>query len=65
MRFPIFRQIVSMPSVTLPVAGTLTNYNPLIAERYAGKTGSDSAAEGCLAFFTHVTVGGHRQTAVH
>jgi serine-type D-Ala-D-Ala carboxypeptidase (penicillin-binding protein 5/6) len=64
MRFPVFRQIVSMASVTLPVAGTLTNYNPLIAEGYAGKTGSDSAAEGCLAFFTHVTVGGRRQTAV-
>ena len=64
MRFPVFRQIVSMASVTLPVAGTLTNYNPLIAEGYAGKTGSDSAAEGCLAFFTHVTVGGHRLTAV-
>jgi hypothetical protein len=28
MRFPVFRQIVSMPNVTLPVAGTLTNYNP-------------------------------------
>jgi D-alanyl-D-alanine carboxypeptidase (penicillin-binding protein 5/6) len=64
MRFPVFRQIVSMPSVTLPVAGTLTNYNPLIAEGYAGKTGSDSAAGGCLAFFTHVTVGGRRLTAV-
>ncbi len=64
MRFPVFRQIVSMASVTLPVAGTLTNYNPLIAEGYAGKTGSDSAAEGCLAFFTHVTLGGRRQTAV-
>ena len=63
MRFPIFRQIVSMASVTLPVAGTLTNYNPLIAEGYAGKTGSDSAAGGCLAFFTHVTVGGRRLTA--
>ncbi len=58
MRFPVFRQIVSMASVTLPVAGTLSNYNPLIAEGYAGKTGSDSAAEGCLAFFTHVAVGG-------
>jgi D-alanyl-D-alanine carboxypeptidase (penicillin-binding protein 5/6) len=58
MRFPVFREIVSMASVTLPVAGTVTNYNPLIAEGYAGKTGSDSAAEGCLAFFTHVTVGG-------
>ena len=64
MRFPVFRQIVSMPSVMLPVAGTLTNYNPLIAEGYVGKTGSDSAAGGCLAFFTHVTVGGRRLTAV-
>jgi D-alanyl-D-alanine carboxypeptidase (penicillin-binding protein 5/6) len=64
MRFPVFRQIVSMASVTLPVAGTLTNFNPLITEGYAGKTGSDSAAGGCLAFFTHVTVGGRRQTAV-
>jgi D-alanyl-D-alanine carboxypeptidase (penicillin-binding protein 5/6) len=64
MRFPAFRQIVSMASVTLPVAGTLTNYNPLIGQGYAGKTGSDSAAGGCLAFFTHVTVGGRRLTAV-
>jgi D-alanyl-D-alanine carboxypeptidase (penicillin-binding protein 5/6) len=64
MRFPVFRQIVSMPSVTLPVAGTLTNYNPLIGEGYAGKTGSDSAAGGCLAFFTHVTIGGRGQTVV-
>jgi hypothetical protein len=50
--------------VTLPVAGTVTNYNPLTAEGYAGKTGSDSPAGGCLAFFTHVTVGGHGLTAV-
>jgi serine-type D-Ala-D-Ala carboxypeptidase (penicillin-binding protein 5/6) len=64
MRFPVFRQIVSMASVTLPVAGTLTNYNPLIAEGYAGKTGSDTAARGCLAFFTPVTVGGRQLTAV-
>ena len=64
MRFPVFGQIVSMASVTLPVAGTLTNYNPLIAKGYAGKTGSDSAAEGCLAFFTHVMVGGRWLTAV-
>ena len=64
MRFPVFRQIVSMASVTLPVAGTLTNYNPLIAEGYAGKTGSDSAAEGCLAFFTNVMVGGRWLAAV-
>jgi D-alanyl-D-alanine carboxypeptidase (penicillin-binding protein 5/6) len=63
MRFTVFRQIVSMAGVTLPVAGALRNFNPLIAEGYAGKTGSDSAAGGCLAFFTHVTVGGRRLTA--
>jgi D-alanyl-D-alanine carboxypeptidase (penicillin-binding protein 5/6) len=60
----VFQQIVSMASVTLPVAGTVTNYDPLITQGYAGKTGSDSAAGGCLAFFTHVTVGGRRLTAV-
>lgn len=64
MRFPVFRQIVSTARVTLPVAGTLANFDPLIAEGYAGKTGSDSAAGGCLAFFTRATVGGRRQTAV-
>ncbi len=63
LRFGVFRQIVSMASVTLPVAGTLTNFDPLIAAGYAGKTGSDSAAEGCLAFFTPVTVGNRRLTA--
>jgi serine-type D-Ala-D-Ala carboxypeptidase (penicillin-binding protein 5/6) len=61
---PVFRQIVSMSRVTLPVAGTLTNFNPLIAKGYAGKTGSDSAAGGCLAFFTEVTTGPRRLTAV-
>ena len=44
MRFPVFRQIVSMPSVTLPVAGTVRNFNPLVAEGYGGKTGSVTAA---------------------
>jgi D-alanyl-D-alanine carboxypeptidase (penicillin-binding protein 5/6) len=63
MHSPVFRQIVSMDRVTLPVAGTLTNFNPLVAKGYAGKTGSDSAAGGCLAFFTHVNVGGHRLIA--
>ncbi len=64
MRFPVFRQIVSMPSVTLPVAGTVTNFDPLIADGYGGKTGSDTAAGGCLAFFTNVTVGGRPVPAV-
>jgi serine-type D-Ala-D-Ala carboxypeptidase (penicillin-binding protein 5/6) len=64
MSYLVFRQIVSMPVATLPVAGTVTNFNPLLAAGYAGKTGSDSAAGGCLAFFTKVTVGGQRRTAV-
>jgi serine-type D-Ala-D-Ala carboxypeptidase (penicillin-binding protein 5/6) len=64
MRSPAFRQIVATPSVTLPVAGTLTNFNPLLGAGFAGKTGSDSAAGGCLAFFTRVGAGGHRATAV-
>jgi serine-type D-Ala-D-Ala carboxypeptidase (penicillin-binding protein 5/6) len=64
MRLEIFRQIVSMSSVPLPVAGTLTNYDPLIDEGYAGKTGSDAAAGGCLAFFTHVTVSGRQLSAI-
>jgi D-alanyl-D-alanine carboxypeptidase (penicillin-binding protein 5/6) len=64
MRVSVFRQIVSTASVTLPVAGTVTNYDPLLADGYAGKTGSDSAAKGCLVFFTQATVGGRRQTAV-
>jgi D-alanyl-D-alanine carboxypeptidase (penicillin-binding protein 5/6) len=64
MRFSLFRQIVSMARAALPVAGTVTNYDPLIDEGYAGKTGSSSAAGGCLAFFTHVTIGARRLTAV-
>jgi serine-type D-Ala-D-Ala carboxypeptidase (penicillin-binding protein 5/6) len=64
MRFAVFRRIVSMPSVTLPVAGTVENYDPLISDGYDGKTGSDSEAEGCLAFFKYLTVDGRRLTVV-
>jgi D-alanyl-D-alanine carboxypeptidase (penicillin-binding protein 5/6) len=63
MHFTVFRQIVSMASVTLPVAGRSTNFNPLIDEGYAGKTGSDSAAGGCLAFFRRVVSRGRLLTA--
>jgi serine-type D-Ala-D-Ala carboxypeptidase (penicillin-binding protein 5/6) len=64
MRFPVFREIIATASVTLPVAGTVTNFNPLIDEGYAGKTGSDAEAGGCLAFFTHVTVSGRQLVAI-
>lgn len=61
--FSVFRRIVSMPRVTLPVAGTPTNDNPLIAEGFPGKNGSDSAAGGCPAFFSQVMVGRRPVTA--
>ena len=64
MRSSLFRQIVSMRSVTLPVAGTVENFDPLIGEGYFGKTGSDSAAEGNLAFFKRETIAGRRLTVV-
>ncbi len=64
MRFRAFRQIVSMGTATLPVVGTVANFNPLIADGYGGKTGSDSAAGGCLAFFTQRSEGGRPATAV-
>jgi serine-type D-Ala-D-Ala carboxypeptidase (penicillin-binding protein 5/6) len=64
MRFAVFRRIVSMSSTTLPVTGTAENYDPLISQGYDGKTGSDSAAEGCLAFFKRVTVDGRQLTVV-
>ncbi len=62
MRYSVFREVVSTSRVTLPVAGTVENFNPLIAEGYGGKTGSDREAGGCLAFFTEVTLGGRAQT---
>jgi D-alanyl-D-alanine carboxypeptidase (penicillin-binding protein 5/6) len=64
MRSPAFRRIVSTADVTLPVVGTVTNFNPLLAAGYAGKTGSDSAAGGCLAFFAEVTTGGRTAVGV-
>ncbi len=64
IRYRVFREVVEMPSATLPVAGTVTNYNPLVDYGYYGKTGSDSAAEGCLAFYHYVTVAGRRITEV-
>jgi D-alanyl-D-alanine carboxypeptidase (penicillin-binding protein 5/6) len=52
MRNPVFAQIVAMPEVTLPVAGTVVSYNyDLGKDGIVGvKTGSDAAAGGCLVF---------------
>jgi D-alanyl-D-alanine carboxypeptidase (penicillin-binding protein 5/6) len=52
MRSSVFARIVATPSVWLPVAGTVQNTNRLLGhDGFVGvKTGSDSAAGGCLAF---------------
>jgi serine-type D-Ala-D-Ala carboxypeptidase (penicillin-binding protein 5/6) len=66
MRLRAFAQIVDEPSVVLPVAGRVSNYDALVGhDGYVGiKTGSDSAAGGCLVFAKRVVVGGHRLMVV-
>jgi D-alanyl-D-alanine carboxypeptidase (penicillin-binding protein 5/6) len=62
MRIPALAAIVAEPSVGLPGAGRVQNYNGLVGtDGYVGvKTGSDSAAGGCLVFAKQVTIGGRR-----
>jgi D-alanyl-D-alanine carboxypeptidase (penicillin-binding protein 5/6) len=64
MRLPAFASIVSTPSATLPVAGTVRNTNTLLGhEGFVGvKTGSDDAAGGCFAFRAIRWIDGRRTT---
>jgi serine-type D-Ala-D-Ala carboxypeptidase (penicillin-binding protein 5/6) len=64
MRLPAFARIVSLPSATLPVAGTVHNTNILLGHAgFVGvKTGSDDAAGGCFAFSVVRRVDGKRTT---
>lgn len=66
MADPTFAEIVAMPSTVLPVAGVVPNVNGLVGnEGYVGiKTGSDSAAGGCLLFAKEIEVGGRTLTVV-
>ena len=52
MRLPAFAALVDERAVALPVAGRVLNVNALVGhDGYVGiKTGSDSAAGGCLMF---------------
>jgi serine-type D-Ala-D-Ala carboxypeptidase (penicillin-binding protein 5/6) len=60
LQIPVFRQIVDMPQVTLPVAGVAYNVNSALGhDGIVGvKTGSTSQAGGCLAFAAVRTVAG-------
>ncbi|MFG2053074.1 D-alanyl-D-alanine carboxypeptidase family protein [Micromonospora sp. NPDC048930] len=64
MQLPAFAEIVAQKTATLPVAGTVKNYNSLVGrDGVVGiKTGSTDEAGGCLVFAAVVTVGGRRIT---
>jgi serine-type D-Ala-D-Ala carboxypeptidase (penicillin-binding protein 5/6) len=66
MADPTFAEIVAEPSTVLPFVGQVENYNELVGhDGYVGiKTGSDSAAGGCLLFAKEMTVGGHTFTVL-
>ncbi|MGC8626869.1 MAG: D-alanyl-D-alanine carboxypeptidase family protein [Acidimicrobiales bacterium] len=61
MANPILSQIVAMPQVTLPVAGTVYNYDYALGhDGLIGiKTGSTGAAGGNFVFAARRTVDGH------
>lgn len=60
MKIPVFASIVALPTVTLPVAGVVRNYNPLLGQDgvVGIKTGWTEAAMGCLVFAAKVSVAG-------
>jgi D-alanyl-D-alanine carboxypeptidase (penicillin-binding protein 5/6) len=64
MTDPVLAQIVAMPTVTLPVAGTVKNYDALAGKNgFIGiKTGSDSISGGCFLFANRQTVAGRSVT---
>jgi D-alanyl-D-alanine carboxypeptidase (penicillin-binding protein 5/6) len=66
MQVPAFAQIVAERSASVPLAGTVHNYNTLLgSDGVTGiKTGSTSAAGGCLLFAANYQVGGTTVTIV-
>jgi serine-type D-Ala-D-Ala carboxypeptidase (penicillin-binding protein 5/6) len=66
MHQPAFAQIVDETSATIPLQGTITNYNTLLGTDgvFGIKTGSTAAAGGCLLFTAHHTIDGHQATLI-
>jgi len=60
LRLPVFRQIVALPQIQLPVAGLVYNVNSGLGHlRIDGiKTGSTPEAGGCLVFSAERTIAG-------
>lgn len=61
MRDPVFAQIVAMPQVSLPFAGTVQSYTPLLTTPgvVGVKSGFTNAAGGGDVLAYDATVGGH------
>ena len=61
MSEPALARIVALPSATIPVAGVVRNYNTLLGQDgIAGlKTGSDTAAGGCILLAAWQHARGH------
>ena len=66
MALPAFAEIVKQKQATIPVAGTVKNYNELVGHDHVVgiKTGSTDAAGGCLVFAAIIDVGGRKLTVV-
>ena len=66
MAVPALAAIADEASARLPVAGRVYNYDALVGrEGFVGlKTGSDSAAGGCLVFARRVEIAGRRLTVL-
>jgi D-alanyl-D-alanine carboxypeptidase (penicillin-binding protein 5/6) len=60
MADPAFATMVGRPSVTLPMAGSIANFNTLLGQDFVVgvKTGASTAAGGCLSIAALRAVGG-------
>jgi D-alanyl-D-alanine carboxypeptidase (penicillin-binding protein 5/6) len=66
LKDPVFAEIVALEQATIPVAGTIKNYNDLLGEQgvFGIKTGSTGEAGGNLVFAAHLQVAGKTLTLV-
>ncbi|MBB2945252.1 D-alanyl-D-alanine carboxypeptidase (penicillin-binding protein 5/6) [Actinoplanes lutulentus] len=66
IKMPVFAEIVELREATIPVVGTIRNYNDLLGVEgvFGIKTGSTDEAGGNLVFASRLKVGGRTLTIV-
>lgn len=66
LKLPAFAEIVALEKASLPVAGTVQNFNSLLGSNGVSgiKTGSTDEAGGNLVFSAHLSVAGRTLTVV-